>query len=258
MKIETAIGHATKHRIVLRGEDLVDEIIDRRDFVDVFVRAITGRYPDANFKRMSNAILVALLDHGFTPSSVAARLTLLGAPESMQGAVAAGLLGAGSHFLGTMELTANMLIEALSHVDDGAEIPAVAAEVVTRFRREKRAIPGIGHPIHTDGDPRVPKLRQVAAECGYDGRHCQLVAAIAAEASGRVGKRLPLNAAGLVGAIICDMGCEPGYGKALALIGRTAGLMAHLLEEQATPVAQSVWDLVLREEQAGAAGADKP
>lgn len=262
MTIKTPIGYTTRDDIFVRGRNIATEIIGKLDFVDMIFLAATGQTPSEPMKRMSNALIVTVTDHGLTPSAIAARLTILGAPESIQGAVAAGLLGAGNHFLGTMQLSAQMLQDAVAGLDPDAgdaEFDACAVALVRDHRSSKRIVPGIGHPIHIKGDPRVPALRSLAAECCFAGRHWRLAGAIERAAQAEYGKLLPLNAAGAVGASVSDMGLEPMWARGFALIGRSAGLVAHLIDEKRAPLGQKLWDLVLaQDDSAELAGHDNP
>ncbi|UBM08274.1 citryl-CoA lyase [Cupriavidus metallidurans] len=244
--LNSAIGGGDADHIKVRGYDLVDDLMDQRDFIDVLCLEILGDFPDANLKRMINMFLVTSSDHGLTPSALSTRLTLHGAPESLQGAVAAGILGAGSRFLGTVEYSARFLAGVATDVgaDWTAEHMRAAAEAaVARSRASGKRIPGIGHPIHVGGDPRCIKLLKVADECGYQGHHCALAQEIAAAATRAAGKPVPLNATGAKGAILLDMGMSPEFGKGLTLIGRVAGLVAHVIEEREHPIAQDIWDM---------------
>ncbi|MGK2897454.1 MAG: citryl-CoA lyase [Burkholderiaceae bacterium] len=260
--IKTPIGYTTRDDIFVRGRNIATEIIGKLDFVDMIFLAATGELPSEAMKRMSNAIIVTVTDHGLTPSAIATRLTILGAPESIQGAVAAGLLGAGNHFLGTMQLSAQMLQNAVAGLgaDAGdADFDACATALVREHRSSKRIVPGIGHPIHINGDPRVPALRALAAECGFAGRHWRLANAIERAAQAEYGKLLPLNAAGAVGASVSDMGLDPLWARGFAIIGRSAGLVAHLIDEKRAPLGQKLWDLVLaQDDSAELAGHDNP
>lgn len=245
--IKSDIGGGDAHSILVRGHDLVHELFDR-DFIDVMALELFGSFPDARFKRMLNLFLVSATDHGLTPSAISSRLTLHGAPESIQGALAAGLLGAGTRFLGVIEHSARFLRDALP-THEGAwsddELRAAAEQCVRDAKAANRKIPGIGHPIHVDGDPRCEKMFEIATECGYYGTHCRFAREIAA-AAGRLsgGRKIPLNATGAKGAIALDMGLTPEQAKALTLIGRTAGLMAHIIEEIRQPIGQQIWDVV--------------
>ena len=241
------IGGGDSDHITIRGYDLVDDLIDKRDFVDVLCLTVLGCFPDENQRRMINMFLVTAADHGLTPSALAARLTLHGAPESMQGAVAAGILGAGSRFLGVVEYAARFLQQAAADFDgpedDAAAMEAHAQRVVTRERVAHRRIPGIGHPIHVDGDPRCNKILSVAADCGYHGKHCRYALALATAATRVFGKQVPLNATGAKAAVLLDMGLSPEFGKGMTMIGRVAGLIAHIIEEREQPISQAVWDM---------------
>jgi citrate synthase len=163
----------------------------------------------------------------------------------MQGALAAGLLGAGSRFLGVIEYSARFLRDALppkdSYTDE--ELRACAEECVRANKAAKRKIPGVGHPIHVDGDPRCERMFEIARECGYYGVYSRFAVELAAAAARLSGRKIPLNATGAKGAIVLDMGLTPELGKALTMIGRTVGLMAHIIEEQKNPIAQQVWDM---------------
>jgi len=252
MTIKTEIGYTTPDTIWVRGRDLSKDIIGKLDFVDMIWLLNFGRSPEPREKAMVNMLLVTAADHGLTPSAIASRLTYLGAPESLQGAVAAGLLGAGDNFLGTIQNVAEMLrteAAALGEDADDAAVRERAIGVVREYRAAKKTIAGIGHPIHVDGDPRVPTLMAISKANGYFGRHWRLALAISAVFQSEFGRRLPLNAAGANGAVLADMGIDPLFGRGLALIGRAAGLVAHVLEERSAPSAQSIWDLVLRQDE---------
>jgi citrate synthase len=251
MAVKTEIGYTTPDAITVRGKNLSTEIIGRFDFVDMIYWVTFGRKPEPREKNMVNMMLVTAADHGLTPSALSARLTYLGAPESIQGAVAAGLLGAGSKFLGTIQNVTEMLMQeaAALHDDDADDVFYEHAKaMLRRFKEEKRIITGIGHPIHVDGDPRVPTLRQISEENGYFGKHWRLALAIPLVFKKEYGKVLPLNGAGGLGAVMADMNLDPMLGRGLILIGRSAGLVAHVMEERDSPTGQQVWDLVLTQD----------
>lgn len=260
MAIKTEIGFTTPETIWVRGKNLSTEIIGKFDFVDMIYWVTFGRMPEQREKNMVNMLLVTAADHGLTPSALSARLTFLGAPESLQGAVAAGLLGAGSHFLGTVQNVADMLKkEAATLADDAgdATVRARASDMIREYRAVKHSIAGIGHPIHVDGDPRVPTLMTVSKENGYFGKHWRLALAITDVFEQEYKRKLPLNAAGANGAILADMGLDPLLGRGLALIGRAAGLVAHVIEERSSPTGQQIWDLVLTQDERNVAPASK-
>ena len=226
--------------IQVYGHDLVTDIIGQWSFTDLVFAAMTGgTRPTPSQARMTEALLTTFVDHGVTPSSLATRLTLLGSPEAMQAAIAAGICGAGSRYLGTMQSVGEMLVDTLA---EEPNITNAAAGVVERSLATKSHIPGLGHPEHKSGDPRTPKLIELAHETGCFGQHCQLLLAVAEEFALRSGRNLPVNAAGLAGAIVVDMGLPPIAGRGLAIIARTAGLAGVVLSEIRTPTAQKIWD----------------
>lgn len=254
MTIHTSIGHATVQDIFVRGRNLSDDIIPNADFVDMVCLCILGTTPEPKFKRMLNLLLVTSTDHGFTPSSISSRLTYLGAPESLQGAVAAGLLGAGNRYLGATQNVAEMLVtesQGLAADAPQADYDARARDLLTRYRAAKQRIQGVGHPIHVDGDPRVPSLRAISKENGYYRACWRLLDAIAAVQAAEFGRTLPINGAGAMGAIAADLGLDPRIARGLALVGRTAGLVAHIMEEAQQPNGPQIWEAVLREEAKG-------
>ncbi|BCN40348.1 citryl-CoA lyase [Alicycliphilus denitrificans] len=250
------IGGGDADHIRIRGRDLVDDLLGKHDFVDVLCLAILGRFPDQRLRRVVNDSLVASIDHGLTPSALATRLTLHGAPESLQGAVAAGLLGAGSRFLGTVEVSARFMQEAmraLEAVDDPSDgqLRQLADAAVARSRAERRKIPGFGHPIHVHGDPRTERALRIAREEGYYGRHLRFAQHLAQSLSAAMGRPMPLNATGSKAAVLLDLGLDPEFGKALTLIGRVAGLVAHAFEERSRPIGQDLWDMAAAASESG-------
>jgi citrate synthase len=248
--IRSDMGWSAADRITVRGKDLPGEILGHFNLGDMAYLELTGSAPDANQSRMFNALVVTLVEHGITPSALAARLTYLGAPEAMQAAVAAGLCGLGSVFVGSTEGCAKMLKQALPDAKAAADLPALAREIVADYRARKEILPGLGHPIHTLVDPRVPRLFAIARECGYYGAYAELVQLVQQEA-GRVAKKpLPLNATGAIGALCCEMGFDWRVCRGLGVMARAVGLVGHLLEEARQPMAAEVWHRI--EEEASA------
>ena len=159
----------------------------------------------------------------------------------MQGAVAAGLCGVGSVFVGSTEGAAKVLLEAIPDPKSPGDIGQLAKDLVARLRAEKLQIPGIGHPIHKPIDPRTPRLFQIAQENGFSGPYIKLMQAISAEAESVTKKSLPINATGAVGAIACELGFDWRVCRGLGVIARSIGLVGHLLEESRQPIAAEVW-----------------
>lgn len=254
--LKSHIGGGDADHIRIRGYDLVEELLDQHDFIDVLCLAILGHFPDERLRKVINNSLVASIDHGLTPSALATRLTLHGAPESLQGAVAAGILGAGSRFLGTVEVAARFQQEAMAQISTQAdpsddELRALANSTVAKARAAGRKIPGVGHPIHVNGDPRTLRAIRIAQEDGYYGKHFRFALQLADAAAQALGRPMPLNATGSKAAALLDLGLSPEFGKALTLIGRTAGLIAHAFEERARPIGQDLWDMAVAASESG-------
>jgi citrate synthase len=238
--LRTGIGSSTPDSITVCGRDLARDLMGKVTFSELALLIVTRRMPRAAESRLLDAVLVSLTDHGLTPTVLAARLTHTGAPESLQGAIAAGLLGGGSVYLGPTEDTARFLSEVLADVagsppSDAALDQAAVAAVRARAAAGER-VPGLGHPIHKDVDPRVPRLYAIAEEGGLLGPHLRLLRAVAEAQAIAGGRRLPINGAGAAGAALADLGVPPGLARGFALLARTAGLVAHLGEEMEHPI----------------------
>jgi citrate synthase len=239
------VGASDADRIRLLGHDLATELIGQVSFGELAYWLMTDRRPSPGQQALFDAVLVALADHGFTPTAIAARVTYLSAPDSLQGAVAAGLLGGGSRFLGVTEDSAAFLHEALetldSRPDDEAGWDAVARRVVTARHDARQLIPGLGHPVHKQGDPRTPVLFALARRHGVYGPHLSLFEAIGRTHPEVLGRSLPLNGAGVCGAVLADIEIPLGVVRGVALLARCAGLMGHLAEEMRDPVAMDMY-----------------
>lgn len=242
--LRTSIGSTDADTITVGGLDLPSEIMGRLSLTELAYLLLVGREPTAGERRLLDAVLVSLADHGLTPSALAARLTYTGAPEAIQGAVAAGLLGAGSVFLGptgdTAQFLAALLADHEGPVDDRTLQELAEAAVDERARAGAR-VPGLGHPVHRVEDPRTPRLRELAEAEGLFGPHQRLLVLVADAQAARTGRRLPVNGAGAAGAVLVDLGVPPDSVRGFVLIARTAGLVAHLAEEARHPIGRRLW-----------------
>ena len=239
-RIRTDIAWSEVDRITVKGRDLCSEILGKLTLGDLAFLLITDRMPSARESTMFNAIAVTLVEHGLTPSALAARLTYTGAPEAMQAAVAAGLCGLGSVFVGSMETAARVLQEALPDPKADVDLPALAKAAVAKLRAEKQLVPGIGHTLHKPVDPRAPRLFEIAAENGYSGPYVKLMQLIAEEAQAVSGKTLPVNATGAIGAIASELGLPWQIIRGIGVFSRSIGLVGHILEEMKEPMAYQV------------------
>ncbi len=236
-KLRSSLGRSTSDQIFVRGHDLAADLIGKVSLGDVAFLELKGRLPSRHESVMFNAIVVTLVEHGLTPSTIAARLTYYGAPEALQGAVAAGLLGMGDRFGGSIEQAARTLQEA----PPGDDLREIAREVVELHRAGKQVIPGIGHPVHKAADPRAVRLFELAADNDFSGRHVALMQLIAEEATAAYSRDLPVNATGAIAAIASEMEFSWRICRGLALMARAIGLVAHLQEEMDEPMAGEIW-----------------
>ena len=239
--VRSDIAWSTPDRIGVFGYDLPGELIGRVNLGDMGFLEIVGRLPSPAESNVFNALLVTLVEHGVTPSAIATRMTYTGAPESMQAAVAAGLLGLGTVFVGTIEGAAKILTEALPDPKSNVSLPELADKIVAEHRQSKRSIPGIGHPIHKPIDPRVPRLFEVARVNGFGGPYIQLMELVAQKAEQSFGRQLPLNATGAIGAICCELRLPWQVCRGLGVMARAVGLVGHILEESRNPMALELW-----------------
>jgi citrate synthase len=249
-RFPTSIGASDEDKITLLGQDLAADLMGNVGFGELALWLVTQKRPTTSEVRVFEAVLVALADHGFTPTAIAARLTYLSAPDSVQGALAAGLLGGGSRFLGVTEDAGTFLSEALAGADavpaDEAGWDALALAAVQQARAARRLVPGLGHPVHKVTDPRTPVLFRIAGEEGLLGPHLRLLQAIGRVHPQVLGRRLPLNGAGTCGAALADLGLPPSLLRGFALLARTAGLLGHLAEEQRRPIGNDIYMTVDR------------
>ena len=224
----TRIAQAYPDRVEVRGRDLTADVMGRLGFVEYFHLLVTGEEPTDDQRFFLDLLLVSIAEHGMMPTSVAARMTLAADPGSLQGAVAAGILGAGPVILGTAGECARMLEEAQS----GGEGPAAIAR---RTREAGGRLPGFGHPVHRPVDPRAERILELADARGASGPYVALARAFRAAAAEVWGKPLPMNVSMPIAAVMLDLGFAPSVVRAVPVLARTAGILAHLAEEQHEP-----------------------
>ena len=238
LSFPTSIGTSDADRIRLLGQDLAADLMGQVGFGELAYWLVAGRRPTRGEARVFETVLVALADHGFTPTAIAARLTYLSAPESLQGAMAAGLLGGGSRFLGVTEDCGRFLHALIEQHGADADWDAVA---LAALESATGRIPGLGHPVHKVEDPRTPVLLRIAEEEGVRGAHLRLFEAVGRVHEQVLGRRLPLNGAGVCGAALADLGLPVELLRGFALLARAAGLLGQLAEERRRPVGMEVY-----------------
>lgn len=230
----TAICGFDADTILIRGKNLVEDVIGRYTLTGAFLLQALGKEPSERQIELLDVVLVTIMEHGMVPSVVASRLTLHGAPESLQGAVAAGLLGVGDRYAGTTAQCGEVLAELI----DSNDRDSAAADLVCRYRAEKRAVPGFGHPIHTGTDPRVEKLLSYVAR---DSQALQAAESLEGALSEALGKPLVMNVSTVLAILMFEIGIPVSAMRGVILISRCAGLVGHLLEEMETPVGNHLW-----------------
>jgi len=250
--IRSEMGWSTTDRVIVRGHDLCTELLGRMNLGDMAFLEISGRHPTPQESTVFNALLLTLVEHGMTPMAMATRLVYLGAPEAIQGAVAAGLNGMGSVFGGGSEAAARMLHQALADTPDDIDLATLARSIVDDHTRRKAFVPGIGHPVHKPIDPRTPVLFRIAEENGFRGRYVALLEHIATTAEQRSGRSLPINATGAIGALMLELGFPWQICRGIAVISRAVGLVGHIAEEMRNPIAREMWERTEHEVTEGA------
>jgi citrate synthase len=230
------ISQAYPDRVEVRGRDLCGDLMGRLSFTEYFHLLLTGREPTEEERFFLDLLLVSIAEHGMMPSNVAARMTLAADPGSLQGAVAAGILGAGPVVLGTSESCARLLEEAQEEVASGGEPGAVARDVARAIDASGSKVPGFGHPVHRPLDPRAERILELADARGASGPHVLLARYLRDAVAEVWGKPLTMNVAMPIAAVMLDLGFSSAVVKAVPILARTAGLLAHLAEEHEQPL----------------------
>jgi citrate synthase len=218
------ISQAHPDRVEVRGRDLTNDLMGSVTFTEYFHLLITGHEPTDEQRYFLDLLLVAIAEHGMMPTNVAARMTLAADPDALQGAVAAGILGAGPVILGTSEECARLL----ERDDPVAEVRAI--------RAAGGKVPGFGHPVHKPLDPRAERILELADERGVSGRHVALAREVRDAVAEEWGRPLTMNVAMPIAAVMLDLGFPASVVKAVPILARTAGLLAHLAEEREQPL----------------------
>ncbi|MFC5499745.1 citryl-CoA lyase [Caenimonas terrae] len=232
----SAICTANEHTIVVRGKDLCQDLIGKTSFTDYFFLLVTGKMPGPAASRVLDATLVAIAEHGLVPSVQASRMTYAAAPDALQGAVAAGILGCGSVILGASETAGRLFDEIDRRAGPGGDLQTAARAVVGEWRQAKRAIAGYGHPLHKERDPRVDALFAVARDSGADLRFVAIAEVVEQVIPEIVGKSLKLNVSAAIPAVLLGVGFPLAALRGVPIVARTAGLVGHLTEEATQPI----------------------
>jgi citrate synthase len=232
----TAISVARADRVTVRGRDLAADLMGGTSFTEFFFLLATGRGPSENQRYFLDMSLIAIAEHGLTPSVQAARMTYAADPAALQGAVAAGVLGCGTVILGAADLCRKLIDEVLAKEDEGASPKDAAFAIARAYRAARRAIPGYGHPLHKPVDPRAKRMLALAKERGIAGRSVGAALELTGAVAEVWGKPLPMNVSMAIAATMRDLDVPASLIRGIPILARTAGLIAHLGEEAETPI----------------------
>jgi citrate synthase len=230
------IAQAYPDRVEVRGRDLSGDLMGRSSFTEYFHLLLTGREPTEDQRFFLDLVLVSLAEHGMMPTNVAARMTLAADPDSLQGAVAAGILGCGPVILGTAESCARLLEEAQRKVAAGGDPETVAQETARAIHSAGGKVPGFGHPGHRPLDPRAERILELADSRGVSGPHVALARSLRDAVAEVWGRPLTMNVSMPIAAVMLDLGFSSAVVAAVPILARTAGLLAHLEEERQHPL----------------------
>lgn len=228
----TAIATSDEHSITVRGNDLCRDLIGKIDFTSYFWLLVIGDRPTDVQRRITDACLVAIAEHGLVPSVQAARMTLAAGPDAWQGAISAGLLGMGSVVAGSSETAGQYLVDLVEEArSSGGDADSVARKSLEALKARRAKVPGLGHPQHSAGDPRAIVLLEIAEKEGIVGPHIEMLNTLAQHAPQIINRPLPINVSGAIPALMLDAGWPAKAMKGIPLLARTGGLVAHLFEE---------------------------
>ena len=224
--------------INVRGKDLVNDLVGKLSFTEYWLLQALGKNPSNAQITIVDAVLVTIMEHGLVPSVISSRLTLHGAPESIQGAVAAGILGVGDRYAGT----ASECGKLFNRVAEASNPESEALTIVKEYRSSKKPLPGFGHPIHKGTDPRVNKLIEICESCETDGKYLKAMHLLEKTLSDELGKEIVTNVSAAIGAVLAEASIPNEMMRGIVITARCAGIIGHLLEENSNPIANDLWE----------------
>ncbi|TNB47780.1 citryl-CoA lyase [Martelella lutilitoris] len=242
-KPTTGLCRYTDDQVFYRDKNLVEDLLDgSHGFVEVMIAHILNRDLTEHEIRVFNTILITMMEHGLTPSSIAARSVYMSAPENLQGAIAAGLLAVGSQFVGTIENNARLLARLVPL--EGADREREAEAIVAEHRSRRTHIPGYGHHLHRPDDPRSIRLLELGEESQGPRHYLNSLKLLGEVIDRSFGRHMTINATGACAALMGDMDVPPEVMRGIAVIARSAGLVAHISEELERPSGRYIWEVV--------------
>ena len=239
---KTSIAGYDAEHVTIRGKDLVADLMGKVSFTELMLLQLTGKTPTPAQVTILDAVLVTIMEHGLVPSAIVTRLTHYGAPESVQGAIVAGLLGVGDRFAGTASECAQLLEKIVAAAE--GERMNVATELVKDYRARKRPIPGFGHPIHRDIDPRSKRLVDIVKAAGAKGDYVSALETLEQAVATVIGRRIVTNVSAAIAVALCEAGVPSKASRGVVLTARCAGLVGHLQEESESPAGEAMWNAI--------------
>ncbi len=233
-KYESAITDVGFHRINVRGYPLAD-IIRKLTFTETVFLTIRGELPTEKQRRVMDAVLCGIVDHGlFAPTGLATRVVASAAPDSIMPGIAAGMLTVGAVTVSPQD-TAVIIEEAFKMVkDEGLSKKEAARKIVEDHKDKRKRMPGLGHPLHPTGDPRAIAIKEVAVENGMWGEKGEIYEEIHRAFIEMTGKELPINIDGMMGCVLSELGFLPKEMAGVAALSFMPGMIAHAVEESET------------------------
>lgn len=225
-------------RLRLRGHDSLNDVVGELTFTEGFYLIVTGQKPTSAQARILDAALLILMDHGLTPSALVARLVADSNPDDIQIPLAAGALMVGNRFAGTMAGAGKLLKEGMAYEGDKREW---AKKRVAEFQAAGRRIPGFGHPNYKGTDPRTERLFMVARQAGVTGDYIALLELLGEVVNEQAGRQIVLNVTGALGAVLHEIGFPVDAMRSVAVVGRCAGLVGHILEEKKSALSPELY-----------------
>ena len=241
-KTTTKLCGYDEDNIMVRDKNLVNDLMGKVSFTEMLLLHLLGKTPTATQTKIIDAVLVTIMEHGLIPSAIASRMTIFGAPESIQGAVAAGLLGVGDRFAGTASECAALLDKIVATEEKDKK--DVASTLVQTLRQNKQPVPGFGHPIHKKQDPRVKRLIDITEQAGAKGEHIKAMYLLETCLEENLGRKLPTNISAAIAAALGEAGIPGKIMRGIVLTARCGGLVGHLLEEMEDPSAGVMWNAI--------------
>jgi citrate synthase len=233
---KSALCSASASHVEIRGRDLCDALMGRMSFTDYFFFLVTGRDATDDQRFFLDTLLIAIAEHGLTPTAQAARMTYDADPQSLQAAVAAGILGCGTVIVGASEQCGQVLTAARTRIEAGEELASVVADIARQTRAAGGRMPGFGHPLHRPVDPRSRRILALVREKGIASRHLDIAIGLEAAVAEAWGRPLVMNVSMPIAAVLLDLEFPASMIKAIPILARTAGLLAHIAEEQQRPI----------------------